>query len=156
MLRDLIASEKKKVPQNDGRLEVQIISFSFKKGLPEDNSGNGGGYVFDCRSVNNPGRYEQYRHLSGLDSEVQAFLEDDGGISRFLNSVFKLVDTHVDCYLKRGFTHLQLCFGCTGGQHRSVYSALRTAEHISSLFGASLRVHLIHRELGIDIKDFKR
>ena len=155
VLRDLIASEKKKVVQNDGRLEVQIISFSFKKGLPEDNSGNGGGYVFDCRSVNNPGRYEQYRHLSGLDSEVQAFLEDDGGISRFLNSVFKLVDTHVDCYLKRGFTHLQLCFGCTGGQHRSVYSALRTAEHISSLFGASLRVHLIHRELGIDIKDFK-
>ena len=172
LVRETINNESVYVEYRDKTAIMTISRFDEKTGELAENlareikdkgcdklildlRGNGGGYVFDCRSVNNPGRYEQYRHLCGLDPEVQAFLEDDGGINRFLDSVFKLVDAHIDCYLKRGFTHLQLCFGCTGGQHRSVFSALRTAEHLKSLFGASLRVHLSHRELGIDIEDFK-
>lgn len=129
-------------------LEVEVLSFSFKKGLPVDSSGNGGGYVFDCRAVNNPGRYEIYRRLTGLDPEVAAFLEEDGGIEAFLANVFPLVDSHVRCFLERGFTHLQVGFGCTGGQHRSVYSAERLAGHLASEF--DVKVRLIHRELGIE------
>lgn len=133
---------------NDGCLEVYIYSFSFKKGIPEDYSGNGGGYVFDCRSVNNPGRYERYRHSTGLDQDVKDFLEDDGEIFKFLDGVFALVDAHVDRFVERGFSHLQVSFGCTGGQHRSVYSAQKLAEHLAGHPG--VKVHLTHRELGID------
>lgn len=134
---------------NDGLLEVHIYSFSFKKGIPEDWSGNGGGYVFDCRSVHNPGRYEYYRQFTGLDSEVQEFLEKDGEIFKFLDNVFSLVDTHVERYLERGFSHLQVSFGCTGGQHRSAYSAQKLAEHLAGKPG--VKVHLTHRELNIDM-----
>lgn len=133
---------------DDGKLEVHIYSFSFKKGIPEDYSGNGGGYVFDCRSVNNPGRYEYYRQFTGLDREVQDFLEQDGGIKLFLDDVFRLVDAHVDRFLERGFSHLQVSFGCTGGQHRSVYSAQKLAEHLAGRAG--VKVHLTHREMKID------
>ena len=128
-------------------LEVTVWSFSFKKGIPEDGSGNGGGYVFDCRGVHNPGRYAYYRRFNGTDPEVIKFLEDDGEITRFLEHVYALTDAHVRRYLERGFSHLQICFGCTGGQHRSVYSAEHTAAHIARTFG--VKVHLIHREMGI-------
>ena len=129
-------------------LEVSIYSFSFKKGIPADESGNGGGYVFDCRGTNNPGRYEAYKKLTGLDEPVIRFLEDDGEILTFLDSVYRLADAHVQRYIDRGFTHLQFAFGCTGGQHRSVYSAQHLAEHIHRLFPA-VQVHLCHREQGI-------
>ena len=127
-----------------GPLVVRVYSFSFTKGIPEDESGNGGGYVFDCRSTHNPGRYEPYKQLTGLDEPVIRFLEDDGEILTFLDSVYKLADAHVRRYIQRGFTSLMFCFGCTGGQHRSVYSAQHLAEHIHQKFGIEVRI--CHRE----------
>ena len=131
-----------------GPLVVRVFSFSYRKGIPEDTSGNGGGYVFDCRSTHNPGRYEPYKQLTGLDEPVIRFLEDDGEILTFLESVYKLADAHVRRYMQRGFTSLMFSFGCTGGQHRSVYSAQHLAEHIHAKFG--IEVHICHREQGIE------
>lgn len=130
-----------------GQLVVRVFSFSYKKGIPADESGNGGGYVFDCRSTHNPGRYAPYKQLTGLDEPVIRFLEDDGEILTFLDSVYKLADAHVARYIERGFTSLMFSFGCTGGQHRSVYSAQHLAEHIHKKFG--VEVHICHREQGI-------
>ena len=130
-----------------GPLVVKVFSFSYRKGIPEDESGNGGGYVFDCRSTHNPGRYEPYKKLTGLDEPVIRFLEDDGEILTFLDSVYRLADAHVRRYIQRGFTSLMFCFGCTGGQHRSVYSAQHLAEHLHAKFG--IEVHICHREQGI-------
>ena len=132
----------------DNQLTVKVMSFSYRKGIPEDNSGNGGGYVFDCRYVHNPGRYDEYKPLTGLDKPVIDFLENDGEITEFLSHVYALADAHVKRYLERGFTSLMICFGCTGGQHRSVYSAQHTAEHIHNKFG--VRVELLHREQNIE------
>ena len=137
--------EETKVSQS--RLVVSVWSFSYKKGLPVDDSGNGGGYYFDCRSTHNPGRYERYKQLTGLDSPVIQFLEEDGEILPFLEHVYELIDFHVNRYIERNFTHLMICFGCTGGQHRSVYSAQHVAEHLHKRFG--VEVHLCHREQGI-------
>lgn len=129
-------------------LEVKIMSFAYKKGIPNDPSGNGGGFVFDCRAVNNPGKYERYNHFNGLDEPVVEFLEKDGEISFFLDNVYTLVDATVKRYLDRGFTNLMVCFGCTGGRHRSVYSAQHLAEHLHNKFG--IKIHLTHREQNID------
>lgn len=129
-------------------LEVKIVSFAYKKGIPNDPTGNGGGFVFDCRAINNPGKYERYNHFTGLDEPVIRFLEEDGEITRFLEHVYELVDASVKRYLDRGFTNLMVCFGCTGGQHRSVYSAQHLAEHIHRKFG--VKVNLIHREQNIE------
>ena len=132
-------------------LSVTIYSFSFKRGIPADESGNGGGDVFDCRSTHNPGKYEEYKTLTGLDRPVIDFLEKDGEILTFLESVDKLVDHHVERFQERGFEHLQVCFGCTGGQHRSVYCAEHLAAHLKEKYG--VRIELIHREQGI-IRNF--
>lgn len=131
-----------------GRLTVRVYSFSYRRGIPEDTTGNGGGYVFDCRSTHNPGRYAPYRKLTGLDGPVIRFLESDGEILRFLDSVYRLADAHVERYLERGFTDLMFSFGCTGGQHRSVYAAQHLAEHLSAKYGIGVR--LCHREQGIE------
>ena len=129
-------------------LEVKIVSFAYKKGLPNDPTGNGGGFVFDCRAINNPGKYERYNHFTGLDEPVIRFLEEDGEITVFLEHVYDLVDASVKRYLDRGFTNLMVCFGCTGGQHRSVYSAQHLAEHLHQKFG--VKVSLTHREQNIE------
>ena len=130
-----------------GPLVVRVFSFSYRKGIPEDTSGNGGGYVFDCRSTHNPGRYEPYKKITGLDEPVIRFLEDDGEILDFLKPVYRLADHHVERYMQRGFTDLMFCFGCTGGQHRSVYCAQHLAEHLNEKYG--IEVHITHREQGI-------
>ncbi len=129
-------------------LEVEIVSFSYRKGIPEDRSGNGGGYVFDCRAIHNPGKYEQYKSLTGMDAEVKSFLEKNGEVLPFMENVCALADAHVEKYLRRGFTHLMFCFGCTGGQHRSVYCAEYLASHISGRPG--VKVHLRHREQNVE------
>ena len=134
--------------RRDDLLTVTVWSFSYKKGIPADTGGNGGGYVFDCRGTHNPGKYEQYKQLTGRDGPVIRFLEEDGEILRFLDSACALVDAHIARFLERGFTSLQVCFGCTGGRHRSVYSAERMARHIHETFPA-VRVVLNHRERGI-------
>lgn len=128
-----------------GTLEVRIYSFAYKKGIPNDVSGNGGGYVFDCRAIENPGKYEHYKHFNGLDKEVIDFMEEEGGVFRFLDNVYSLADAHVQRYIERKFTNLMFSFGCTGGQHRSVYCAQHLAEHIAQKF--NVRVKLYHREL---------
>jgi aminoglycoside/choline kinase family phosphotransferase len=138
---------RKEEAGGDSPLVVRVFSFSYKRAIPEDESGNGGGYVFDCRSTHNPGRYEPYKKLTGLDEPVIRFLEDDGEILTFLESVYKLADHHVERYMQRGFTSLMFSFGCTGGQHRSVYSAQHLAEHIHEKYG--IEVRLCHREQGI-------
>lgn len=130
------------------KLEVRIYSFAYKKGIPNDNSGNGGGYVFDCRAINNPGKYEHFFHFTGLDKEVIEFLENDGGVFKFMNNVYDLADTHVEKYIERKFTNLMFSFGCTGGQHRSVYCAEHLARHIAEKY--DVKVFLYHREQGIE------
>lgn len=129
-------------------LVVKVYSFSYKKGIPNDDSGNGGGFVFDCRAVNNPGKYERYAHVTGLETSVKQFLEDDGEILAFLQSAYNMVDASVKRYKDRGFTNLMVSFGCTGGQHRSVYSAQKMAEHIHHKF--DVEVVLVHREQNIE------
>ena len=129
-------------------LKLKVFSFAYKKGIPNDTSGNGGGFVFDCRAINNPGKYERYKPFTGLDSQVIKYLEDDGGILKFLDHVYELVDTSVSCYIERRFTSLMVSFGCTGGQHRSVYCAQHLAEHVSKKFG--IQVELVHREQDIE------
>ena len=136
-------------PSKVSPLTVTIHSFSYRKGIPDDPSGNGGGYVFDCRSTHNPGRYEPYKQLTGLDREVIDFLEYDGEIVDFLSHIYPLADHHVERYVKRGFTSLMFSFGCTGGQHRSVYCAQHLAEHLRKHF-PQITIHLVHREQGID------
>ena len=130
------------------KLEVKIYSFAYKKGIPNDITGNGGGYVFDCRAINNPGKYEHYKHFTGLDKEVIQFLENDGEVFKFLDNAYELVDAHVQRFIERKFTHLMVSFGCTGGQHRSVYCAERLAEHLSKKFDIDIKI--IHREQDVE------
>lgn len=130
------------------RLIVTVMSFGYRKGgIPADPTGNGGGFVFDCRAITNPGRLEQFRQMNGLDQPVIDFLEATGEVQPFLQHAYALVDASVRRYQQRGFTSLMVCFGCTGGQHRSVYSAQHMAEHINKVFG--VEVHVVHREQGI-------
>ncbi len=131
-------------------LVVRVFSFSYKKGIPADTSGNGGGFVFDCRAVNNPGKYDRYNGLTGLDEAVIQFIEDDGEMRPFLDAAYQLVDASVKRYMDRGFQNLMVSFGCTGGQHRSVYGAEKMAQHLNSKFG--VEVHIIHREQNIERK----
>jgi hypothetical protein len=129
------------------KLEVRIFSFSYKKGIPVDDSGNGGGYVFDCRAINNPGKYDHFKHFTGLDKEVIEFLEDDGEVTKFLAHVYELADAHVTRYMERKFTNLMFSFGCTGGQHRSVYCAQHLAEYLAKKYNITVKVY--HREQDI-------
>ena len=148
VLKDLTELKQFKDDLKKRQLTVKVMSFAYKKGIPNDPTGNGGGYVFDCRAVNNPGKYERYKPFTGLDEPVIRFLEEDGEIFPFLNAAYSLVDASVKRYMERGFSNLSVCFGCTGGQHRSVYSAQHMAEHINKKFG--VKVELIHREQNIE------
>lgn len=124
-------------------LSVSITSFSFKYGpAPTDESGHGGGFIFDCRALPNPGRYDAYKALSGKDKAVIDYLEKEKELELFLGHVFALVDQSVKTYIERDFSHLQVNFGCTGGQHRSVYSAERLAHYLKEKFDIS--INLIH------------
>jgi RNase adapter protein RapZ len=125
-------------------LVVKVCSFSYRKGIPQDASGNGGGFVFDCRGIENPGRYTEYKEHHGRDKSVMEFLERQTKMQTFLNSVFDLVDISVEEYIKRGFTSLAINFGCTGGQHRSVYAADALARHLRNKYKVS--IELCHRE----------
>lgn len=115
-------------------LVIHVNSFSYKKGIPKDSSENGGGFVFDCRGILNPGRFDEYKTLCGMDKPVQDFLEQRTKMNEFLNSVFDVVDISVEDYLRRGFANLMINFGCTGGQHRSVYAAEQVARHLRNKY----------------------
>ena len=147
MMHEMINLKQFTDTQKD-ELEVRVVSFAYKKGIPSDPSGNGGGYVFDCRAINNPGKFERFNNVTGLDEPVIEFLKEDGEMDVYLESIYKLVDSHVKRYMDRSFTNLMVSFGCTGGQHRSVYASQNVAEHISEKFG--VKVSLIHREQNLE------
>ncbi len=129
-------------------LIVKVKSFSFlKTGIPVDPSGNGGGFVFDCRGILNPGRYEPYKKITGREKEVMDFLEQQTKMPEFLNNVYNIVDISVEDYIERGFESLSINFGCTGGQHRSVYAAEQTARHLRNKY--KVKVELEHVAQGI-------
>jgi aminoglycoside/choline kinase family phosphotransferase len=128
----------------DTPLVVKICSFSYRKEIPGDDSGNGGGFVFDCRGVVNPGRIDNMKTKHGRDKEVKDFLEQQTQMPEFLNSVFDIVDISVEEYIKRGFESLMVSFGCTGGQHRSVYAADALARHLKNKF--KVKIELTHKE----------
>lgn len=127
-------------------LVVSINSFSYRSGIPVDTSTNGGGFVFDCRFIFNPGRQDTYKHLTGRDEPVIQFLRQQTHMEQFLQSVFAIVDRAVENYIERDFESLQINFGCTGGQHRSVYAAESTARHLQEKYGANVRLCHIEQE----------
>ena len=152
-LEELIPLYGHRTPRQDGKLLIRIFSFSYKKGIPEDEGGNGGGYVLDCRGVPNPGRLTEYRGLTGLDGPVIEYLQGYSETEEFARHTAALADMHIENYLERGFTDLMFCFGCTGGRHRSVYFAERLADHLAERYGASsdrLGITLIHREQNLE------
>lgn len=117
------------------KLKIEIHSFSYKKGgIPKDATANGGGFVFDCRGILNPGRIEEYKSQTGNDIGVQEYLETKTEMPNFLQSIQGLLSITIENYLSRGFENLQINFGCTGGQHRSVYSAIKTKEFIQEKY----------------------
>ncbi|MEI7482120.1 MAG: RNase adapter RapZ [Elusimicrobiota bacterium] len=126
-------------------LTVRVSSFSYRKGLPSDESGHGGGFVFDCRYLPNPGREEKFAPLTGKDAEIQAYLAEKPQVGEFLKGVFALVDAAAENYQSRNFTDLMVSFGCTGGRHRSVYCAEQLKKHLMEKY--KIKVELSHRQL---------
>ena len=137
--------EDRILPNN--KLSVTITSFSYKREIPIDLADNGGGYVFDCRGLNNPGRHLEFKLLNGRDAEVKKFLEENSDVKDYLSHIFPIVDSTIETYLERGFKDLMINFGCTGGQHRSVYCADKMYEHIKNNY--DINVFLSHIEQGI-------
>jgi RNase adaptor protein for sRNA GlmZ degradation len=132
-------------------LTVRIVSFSFHRGLPTDDAGNGGGFIFDARSLPNPGREERFKALTGNDAPVADYLNLQESVHQFLASVMALVDASVTNYQRRSFKNLMVSFGCTGGQHRSVYLAEQLAKHLRGRKG--VEVVLQHRELARELEN---
>jgi len=128
------------------KITVSINSFSYRHEIPVDETSHGGGFIFDCRLLNNPGQYEQYQNLTGLDKQVIDFLESDSRVDAFLKDIYSLVDKSVETYKEKGYTHLMVNFGCTGGKHRSVYSAEKLASHFGNKY-PEIDVKVRHREI---------
>ncbi len=144
--KTMVASEKLQgVASATGKLTVRVSSFSFHRGLPVDDTGNGGGFIFDGRSLPNPGREERFKPLTGRDAAVIEYLEPQDSVRQFLANVIALIDSSVSNYQTRGFKDLMVSFGCTGGQHRSVYLAEQLAKHLRGTNGVEVILH--HREL---------
>ncbi len=147
ILETMIDSFQSKIPSfTENKLSVTVNSFSYKKALPEDFSGNGGGFVFDCRALLNPGRFEQYKTKTGMDTEVIAFLEKEEEVRQFLDNAKNLIAASIQNYLHRRFEHLMVSFGCTGGQHRSVYCAGQISSWIHENYDVNLQTN--HYEVG--------
>lgn len=145
---DIIARFENIKATADTPLVVKVNSFSYKKsGYPKDESNNGGGFVFDCRGILNPGRFEEYKQLTGRDKPVKDFLEQQTKMPEFLNNIYNTVDIAVEDYINRGFDSLMINFGCTGGQHRSVYAADAVVRHLRNKY--NVKVELKHIEQGI-------
>ena len=148
---EVICDDPRFFPKKDEGLTVTVFSFSYKKGYPADFSGNGGGFMFDCRGMHNPGRYDEYKPLTGRDKPVIDFLEERGEVQTFTQKALEMVAPTVERYLQRGFNNLQIGFGCTGGRHRSVYCAETVAKMLAQRF-PDAKVRLIHREQDIKVE----
>ncbi len=146
--KKLIEDNRFKVEDSEG-LTITVFSFSYKKGYPDDFSGNGGGFMFDCRGMHNPGRYEEYKPLTGMDRPVKEFLEEKGEVQGFVEIVENICSKSIDVYRKRNFTSLQIGFGCTGGRHRSVYCAESLGHRLAKRF-PDVGIRIVHREQGIE------
>jgi hypothetical protein len=148
-LKTLIRNFRRKPHEIAAPLTVKVVSFSYlKAGMPPDESGNGGGFVFDCRALPNPGRHEAYRHLNGLDREVRDFLRKQDEVSEFIGKVMSIITQSVENYIDRGFEHLMIGFGCTGGQHRSVYCAGEVARRLKEKYNIHVVVQHYQKETG--------
>src|SRR3984893_14318693 len=148
--KSMVASEKlASLTSETENLVVRIFSFSFHRTPPSDETGHGGGFVFDCRGIPNPGREERFKTLTGKDAAVIEYLNEQKSVHQFLASVMSLVDASVSNYQRRGFKSLMVSFGCTGGQHRSVYLAEQLAKYLRGRNGVELVVrHLELENLG--------
>jgi aminoglycoside/choline kinase family phosphotransferase len=145
--QSMLASEKLQSLANEAdNLVVRIFSFSFHQGLPQDESGNGGGFIFDGRSLPNPGREERFKALTGQDGPVIDYLNQQESVHQFFASVLSLVDAAIANYQQRGFKNVMVSFGCTGGQHRSVFLAEQLAKRLRNRNGLEVRV----RHLGLE------
>jgi RNase adaptor protein for sRNA GlmZ degradation len=129
---------------NPAKLTVTLHSFAFKNGYPDDFTGNGGGFVFDCRGLANPAPLPEFTCLTGRDKAVADYLSQQPDVKDFLQHIFAILDNSVTRYMSRRFTNLSVAFGCTGGQHRSVYCAEQTAAYLTKKYDVNIR--LIHRE----------
>jgi aminoglycoside/choline kinase family phosphotransferase len=151
VFENIIISDEFKIYEDialpNDKLSVTITSFSYKREIPIDLADHGGGYVFDCRGLNNPGRHLEYKLLNGRDKEVKKFLIENSEVEKFLSHIYPIIDSTLDKYLKRGFKNLMVNFGCTGGQHRSVFCADRMFEYLKNKYDINL--FLTHIEQGI-------
>ena len=151
VFENLISSDEFKMYEDrvlpNDKLSVTVTSFSYKREIPIDLADNGGGFVFDCRGLNNPGRHLEFKLLNGRNNEVKKFLEEQSNVDDFMNHIYPIVDSTINTYLERGFKYLMINFGCTGGQHRSVYCADKMFEHIKTKY--NINVFLSHIEQGI-------
>jgi len=149
--QSMLASEKlQSIAFEADNLVVRIFSFSFHHELPKDEAGNGGGFVFDGRGLPNPGREERFKSLTGQDPPVIDYLNQQESVHQYLASVFTLIDATVDNFQHRGFKNLMVSFGCTGGQHRSVYLAEQLAKHLRGRSGVEVGIrHLELEKLGM-------
>jgi RNase adaptor protein for sRNA GlmZ degradation len=146
-LENVVASEKLQALAADtDKLVVRVFSFSFRRGLPKDESGHGGGFVFDCRGLQNPGREQHFKTLTGRDNPVIEYLNKEEAVHQFLANSTAIVDASVQNYLSRGFKNLMVSFGCTGGQHRSVFMAEAMGKHLRGKTG----VDVVVRHLGLE------
>jgi hypothetical protein len=145
--KNILGSEKLQGMDSETEsLTARVFSFSFHQGLPKDETGHGGGFVFDCRSLPNPGREERFKHLTGKDEPVVDYLEQQESVHQFFANVASLIDSSVSSYRRRGFRNMMVSFGCTGGQHRSVYLAEQLAKHLRVKNG----VDVVVRHLGLE------
>lgn len=144
--KEMQAHFTQKSAAEGNQLTIKVQSFSYKKGIPTDSTTHGGGYVFDCRGILNPGRFEPYKHLSGRDAAVQDFLRTETKMPEFLDHVFGLVSLSIDEYLERGFDYLSVSFGCTGGQHRSVFAAEQLVKYIKNRYNIETSLEHLNRD----------
>lgn len=145
-LKDVTHSDELR-RMGEGKLTVLIHSFSYKRGIPVDVTGNGGGFVFDCRAIHNPGKYHEYKEKTGKDAEVIAFLAQEPEMTEFMESVRHLVALSVKKYMRRGFRNLMVNFGCTGGQHRSVFCAEQLAAYLRQHYRVEVQVRHLEQEM---------
>lgn len=130
-------------------LKISIFSFGYNKsGLPKDESGNGGGFIFDCRFMHNPGRLQEFKFKTGKENDVIEFIEKNTVMNEFLEHVYSVIDMAIQNYLERNFTNLLIGFGCTGGQHRSVYASEHLAAYIHKKY-PEVQIEIHHKELGL-------